>query len=268
MRTCTNSKSIRTYRCVDLRASSADADGPDDRQKRVPGFSQAALDDLSVGVIGGGGLGSWFTFGAAKKGVGRIVIYDGDKAETSNLNRQLLTPRDIGRNKALAVARNTARSAYLGSRIAAVPHFFQAAVERGLVQDCDVVFCGVDNDETRVFVSRYYLGTPVVFAAVSRDASYGYVAVQEPDGPCFGCFRPPALEARTAVTRDDGACPVDPAVIDIVGLIAMVALYAVDSLVMERPRHWNFKLIALHGAFPEVSAHLPKRDGCPLCSGL
>lgn len=58
----------------------------------------------------------------------------------------------------------------------------------------------------------------------------------------------------------------DPAVVDVLGVVAMLALYAVDSLVMARPRHWNFKQVALHGAFPDISAQVPKRRDCPVCS--
>jgi molybdopterin/thiamine biosynthesis adenylyltransferase len=237
----------------------------EDRQRRVPGFSQEALDGLTVAVIGAGGLGGVFVRGAVQKGIETLVIYDGDTVEWSNLNRQFFTPRDIGRNKAIRLAHNASRAGYMGTRLVAVPWFFQAAVERGLDMPCDIAFCGVDNDETRVFVARHYLGQPIVFAAVGRDAGHGYVAVQEPGKACFACFRPQALEPKTAVAKQDGECPVDPAVIDVVGVVSMLALYAVDSLVMDRPRRWNFKHIALHGMFPEVNAVVKKRKGCRIC---
>lgn len=133
-------------------------------------------------VVGAGGLGGAFVWGAVKKGIGSLQIYDGDRVEISNLNRQFFTPRDLGRNKAVCLARNGARAGYMGTRLVAVPYFLQAAVDRGLDRPCDAVFCGVNNDETRVFVARRYQQKPVVFAAVGRDAGHGYVAVQEPGG--------------------------------------------------------------------------------------
>jgi len=263
----TASNSIKRYHCVDLRVRADGIDGVDDRQKRVPGFSQQALAGATVAVIGAGGLGSGFAWGAVKKGVGHLVIYDGDVVALSNLNRQLYSPRDLGKNKAHRLARNASKAGYLGTRLTAVPYFFQAAVQRGLEVPCDIVFCGVDNDETRVYVAQQYLDRPVVFTAVSDDAGHGYAAVQEPGKACFGCFRPQALSADTAVAAGEGACPADPAVIDVVSLVAMLALYALDSLIMARPRAWNFKQIALHGLFPDVSTVVARRPDCPLCGG-
>jgi len=263
----TASNSIRRYCCVDLRRRADGPDAVDDRQKRVPGFSQQALDGATVAVIGAGGLGSGFGWGAVKKGIGHLVIYDGDVVALSNLNRQLYSPRDLGKNKAHRLARNASKAGYLGTRLTAVPCFFQAAVQRGLEVPCDIVFCGVDNDETRAYVARHYLDRPVVIAAVSDDAGHGYAAVQEPGQACFGCFRPQALSADTAVAAGEGACPADPAVIDVVSLVAMLSLYALDSLIMARPRAWNFKQIALHGLFPDVSTVVARRPDCPLCGG-
>jgi molybdopterin/thiamine biosynthesis adenylyltransferase len=265
MRIFSSSNSPREYRCRDLRGRLAHGDSVDDRQKRVPGFSQEALSETTIAVVGAGGLGGIFVWGAVKKGVGELIIYDGDRTQVSNLSRQFFTPRDIGKNKAIRLARNASRAGFMGTRLVAVPFFFQAAVERKLVRPCRLAFCGVDNDETRAFVARYFRDIPVVFAAVSKDAGYGYVAVQEPGKGCFGCLRPQAFEPAKQASRANSACPVDPAVIDVVGVVSMLALYAIDSLIMSRPRNWTLKQIALHGRFPEINARIQKRPDCPLC---
>lgn len=239
----------------------------DDRQKRVPGFDQAALDRLALAVIGAGGLGGLFVFGAVKKGVGALVIYDGDDVRMSNLNRQLFTPRDLGRNKAVCLARNASRMGFMGTTLTGIPFFFQAAVERRLEQPCDLVFCGVDNDETRAYVARRYRDRPVVFAAVSEDAGHGYVAVQQPGGACFGCFNSRAVNPGAVPEAEGGRCPEVPAVFDVLSVVAGLSLYAVDSLVMDRPRLWNFKQVALHGMAPEINAWVERRVACPLCGG-
>ena len=265
MKIFTDSKSIQTYRCRDLRQRRCGSE-VDDRQKRVPGFNQQALTQLSVAVVGAGGLGGEFVRGAVKKGVGELILYDGDQVESSNLNRQFFIPRDIDKNKAVCLARNAARTGFMGTRLTAVPYFFQAAVDYKLAPPSQIIFCGVDNDETRIFVARYYLDIPVLFAAVSRDAGHGTVLVQEPRNACFACMQPQALEADTRVDRHEGACPGDPAIIDVVGLISMLALYALDSLVMDRPRRWNFKQIALHGNFPDVNTTIERQPDCPVCA--
>jgi molybdopterin/thiamine biosynthesis adenylyltransferase len=257
---------VRAFRCIDSRRWRGYAETVDDRQKRVPGFSQDALRRLSVGVVGAGGLGGEFLRGAVKKGIGRIAVYDGDEVTVSNLNRQMFRLRDVGKNKAICLARNAARVGYLGSQLLAVPFYIQAAVDRGTEQPCDAVFCGVDNDQSRAFVAKRYLDRPAIFAAVSADAGHGFVAVQKPGCACFRCIHPQAFDQEMAVPSEDGKCPVDPAVIDIVAIVAMVASYALDSLVMDRPRTWNFKQIVLHGRMPDITAAVPKRADCPLCS--
>jgi len=254
--------------CRDLRNRGEPYDAIDDRQRRVPGFSQEVASGLGLGVIGAGGLGGHFVQGGVRKGVGELTVYDGDNVGLSNLNRQLFTPADIGKNKAVCLARNASRAGFMGTRLVAVPHFFQAAVELGLERECDAAACLVDNDETRVYVARHYIDRPVVYAALSQDACYGYVAVQEPGKACFGCFMPKALAAGTAVGRTAGACPGDPAITDVVTVVAGLALYAIDSLFMGRPRRWNFKQIALHGLFPDITTVVPKRSGCPICGSV
>lgn len=56
-------------------------------------------------VIGAGGGGSWLVPSLAMLiGHERVTVVDGDKLEAKNLNRQLFTEQDIGRNKAEALA--------------------------------------------------------------------------------------------------------------------------------------------------------------------
>jgi bacteriocin biosynthesis cyclodehydratase domain-containing protein len=67
---------------------------------------QARLAAARVVVVGLGGLGCWTAYGLACAGVGELVVVDGDRVETTNLNRQVLyTPADVGNPKAAAGAR-------------------------------------------------------------------------------------------------------------------------------------------------------------------
>jgi tRNA A37 threonylcarbamoyladenosine dehydratase len=47
------------------------------------------LKDSSVAIIGLGGVGSFAAEAVARSGVGKILVMDADKVESSNLNRQL-----------------------------------------------------------------------------------------------------------------------------------------------------------------------------------
>lgn len=62
---------------------------------------QARLKNARVLVIGAGGLGSGVLYYLAAAGVGNLGICDGDRADLSNLQRQILhNMRDLGKNKA------------------------------------------------------------------------------------------------------------------------------------------------------------------------
>ncbi|MBW8059695.1 MAG: TOMM precursor leader peptide-binding protein [Solirubrobacterales bacterium] len=71
----------------------------------TPSQCQARLEEARVVVLGVGGLGGWSAWTLACTGVGEMLLIDGDRVETSNLNRQILyTESDIGRLKAAAAA--------------------------------------------------------------------------------------------------------------------------------------------------------------------
>src|SRR5580704_5652521 len=83
--------------------------GAEDRQRLIPGFDQAVFSEASVCCVGAGGIISHIAPTLARKGIGRITLLDRDIVEVCNLNRQLFYEKDIGRNKALAMAENLQR---------------------------------------------------------------------------------------------------------------------------------------------------------------
>jgi hypothetical protein len=95
---------------------------------------------------------------------------------------------------------------------------------------------------------------------VDYAAEHGYVFVQEPGRACFGCLFPKSHKARKAPCRT-------PAVKDILKVVAGFALYAIDSLLMKRPRNWNYRDIHLAGFAPGCECVIEKRNDCPLCGG-
>ncbi len=56
--------------------------------------------------IGAGGVGSWLVPALVRLvGSSQVTIVDGDELELKNLDRQLFTQRDLGQNKAVALAK-------------------------------------------------------------------------------------------------------------------------------------------------------------------
>ena len=120
-----------------------------------------------------------------------------------------------------------------------------------------VAVCGVANNPARVFASRYFraAGIPVVFTAVSTNADHGYVFVQGREGPCVVCMFP------DMINDDRYPRPGTPAIADILQALGALVVYAVDTLLMKRPRSWNYRRLSLDGALDGASL-VPSRGGC------
>ncbi|MBM3796490.1 MAG: hypothetical protein FJW31_21050 [Acidobacteria bacterium] len=234
--------------------------GVHDRQVGIPGFSQSSLGRTRVLCIGAGGLMAFIAPTLVRKGVGAITVIDHDHVESSNLNRQRFYVEDIGEPKAFALVKNLARECFSETTITGHRLYFTEAVEQGIDLSADVVICGVDNNQTRIEVAGHFraTGTPVIFCAVSADADHGYVFVQEGQGPCLGCLFP------DSVNDDRYPCPGTPAMADILQAVGSLVVYAVDSLVMARPRNWNYRTVHLSDGNLDGSQTIATRQNCPL----
>lgn len=250
-------------RCPALKPGNPrDEDAVEDRQEKVPGFSQKALSKLNVLLVGAGALGGEIAEGLVRKGVGTLKILDFDTVTLSNLNRQFFFAHDLHQPKAWALARNLAPHGAMGTKLIAHNLAFENAQDAGVDLDCDVAVSAVDDGTTRVAIARFALEKriPALFGGASEKADYASLFVQEVGGPCFACAFPGEDLTRTP-------CPGSPAIKDLFKGLACPALYAMDSLVMERPRNWN-----LHGLCPSdpslaVSGWVKRRPDCPLCGG-
>ncbi len=232
-----------------------------DRQELLPAFDQRVLEATTVVLIGAGGIGSEVGEGLVRKGIHGLSIFDHDTVEITNLNRQHFFRRDIHKSKAKRLAVNLGRHATCGTTLTGYSLSFQDALALGVNLDGHVVVCGVDDGRTRTVVSRYYQerGIPVVFIAVDYVAENGYVFVQEPGKACFGCaFAKSVLNPRKAPCRT-------PAVKDILKVVSGAALYAVDTLLMDRKRAWNYRNFHLAGFAPSNELMIQSKDDCPLC---
>jgi len=234
----------------------------DARHVGIPGFDQKVFSTRRVALIGAGGLNGEIGEGLSRKGLAEIHVIDGDTVDCSNLNRQRFFEDDIGENKGIALAKNLAAEGFMGTRLIAYPFFFQEAVEFGYAFTNDLLICGVDNEDTRLYATRYGLVNriPVIFTAVSRDGNQGYVFVQQPSAACYGCAFP------DAVSRGVTPCPGVPAIKDILKVVAGFVLYAADTLLVKRRRNWNYRDIHLAGFMPDTARMIERHPDCPLCS--
>ena len=253
---------VSTGSKTSIRLRGPTVPGAEDRQRKIAGFDQQMFSRSRVICVGAGGIVSNIAPTLVRKGIGGITLLDYDLVEPSNLNRQRFYIKDVGENKALALARNLVPECIAETEIVGIPLRLEEAIAHQIDLDCDVAICGVDNNPARVVASRFFRvrQIPVIFTAVSRDADHGYVFVQHSDGPCIACMFP------DIVNDDRFPCPGTPAIADILQALGAMAVYAVDSLLMNRPRAWNYRRVSLSGAAGDGAARISARENCAICA--
>ncbi len=89
--------------------------GTNDELRRISFFARHETELLTVlrksivGIAGAGGLGSNVAIALARAGLGKMIIADFDRVESSNLNRQQYFHDQVGRVKVEALAENIRR---------------------------------------------------------------------------------------------------------------------------------------------------------------
>ena len=255
----TSSKTPVTYRTERLKGTHPSEHDIFHRHGLLEGFDQAALEKTHVSLIGAGGLGSEIGMALVRKGIGELNIFDHDLVDITNLARQHYFKDDLYKPKALRLAENLTRLATGNSVIRGIPMMFQDAVDRSFIYQTDIAIVGVDNNDARFFCSDYFREKAVVFTAVSPEADSGYVFVQLPGDACFGCMFGDQFD------RPERKC--NGSTIDINKVMGGFVSYAVDPLIMQRPRDWNYKRICFHGPFEDMSRTIKINPDCQFCGG-
>lgn len=234
-----------------------------DRQERVRGFNQDVARKSGILCCGAGGLLAQQGRCASRKGYGRFYVADADTFSPSNYTRQHCYRRDLYKNKAVCMARNLARESVLGGEFVGLGVPGEDALKMVPHEKYSIGLCNVDNNPTRVAFAKSFraMGKAVVFCGVAEDAGSGWVFVQEasPDAPCFGCAFPHKLN------DESHPCPGTPATVDILQVVGGFAVYAVDSVLMDRPRFWNLRYVFLDGSIPDNCLTVERNPDCPLC---
>jgi molybdopterin/thiamine biosynthesis adenylyltransferase len=232
--------------------------GAEDRQINIAGFNQNKYSQSHVLCIGAGGLISAVAPTLVRKGIGALTILDPDVVEASNLNRQLFYSHDIGKPKALALVRNLSPQCIHSTELVGHAVSLQTALYRHIDLSCDLVLCGVDNNEARVTAARAFreLHIPVIFMGVSAEADHGYVFIQRETGPCLGCVFPDIAGDHMH------PCPNTPAIADVLHLVGALASFAVDAVLTNRRCEWNYRSEYLHDGEWSVAKEFHSRVGC------
>lgn len=235
-----------------------------DRQDKVDGSLFEAYQNARIGVIGGGGLGGNFIHGVVRKGAGKLVVFDDDTVEPSNLNRQPFSLTDLGQYKVHALGRTVRRQGFFPTKITAHPFRFQEMhppYQQDLVQRYGLVICAVDNNPTRRAAAAFghHFDIPVIFGALARDASAASVFVQDVGNACWVCAYP---EHANNNTYPCGVGSNNSIVSVAVGLM----MAAADTIIGNQYREWNRRDVYLHGSLPDQTRTIKPRPDCPICA--
>ncbi len=144
---------------------------------------QARMLLSTAAVVGLGGLGGYLATLLARAGVGHLVLVDGDRYETSNLNRQVLaTAETLGRGKA-RVTEDYCRSISPEIRTTVRDTHFRPEDGESILEGADVVMDGLDSVPARkdLFAAARALNLPYIHGAVSGTS--GQTSTFLPDSP-------------------------------------------------------------------------------------
>lgn len=167
------------------------SDFEEDRYSRlrlIPWWDQERLSSACIMVVGAGAIGNELIKNLALLGVGKILIFDMDSIENTNLTRSVLYRRsDVGRFKA-EVAAERAMEMNPDVKAKAFVSNIIDDVGLGVFRRMNVVLGGLDNREARLAINQscYKVGRPWIDGAI--EVLNGFARVFVPGhGACYEC---------------------------------------------------------------------------------
>ncbi len=158
------------------------------RLKLIPWWDQERLSNAKIMVVGAGAIGNELIKNLTLLGIGKILIYDMDIIENTNLTRSVLYRRkDVGRYKA-EVAAERAMEMNPDVHTKAFISNIIDDVGLGVFRRMDVVLGGLDNREARLHINQscYKVNKPWIDGAI--EALNGFARVFIPGhGACYEC---------------------------------------------------------------------------------
>ncbi|MGR9052998.1 MAG: HesA/MoeB/ThiF family protein [Gammaproteobacteria bacterium] len=223
---------------------------------------QNKLSAAKVLIVGAGGLGSPASIYLAAAGVGTLTIYDGDKVELSNLQRQIAHyTDDIGTDKVIST-RQTLKKINPDTEVDAVTARLEGRQLDVEVGRADVVLDCSDNFATRFAINAACVvnRTPLVSGAAIRFE--GQVSVFTPglnESPCYNCLYHDTGE-------DLQNCATNGVIAPITGIVGSIQALEAIKLIIGAGETLTGRLLLLDGLNMEIKTlRLRKNPACPTC---
>lgn len=227
--------------------------------KEIGGPGVQKLRAASVSIIGAGALGGPCALYLAAAGVGRIEIWDDDRVDRSNLQRQIqFTDADAGASKVERLAARL-RAIDPALTIEAVAHRFSEGDH-----PCGAILVDAsDNFGTRFALNRLAHTTcrPLVSGAASGWSGQVSVFASGVDSaaPCYQCWVPEAPPAAEACDEVGVAGPVT-------GITGSAMALEVIKLITGAGAPLIGRLTLIDGlAGTSRTVRLRRDPNCPLC---
>ena len=168
-----------------------EANDPFARQKLITWWDQEKIENATIGVFGVGAIGNEFVHNASLLGFRRMVFFDLDSIELSNLSRTaLFRKEDEGRKKA-QVAAERARELCLANdpQIDWFCGDIMYEIGSGVFRRFDIIIGCLDNDATRFYIDKQCarFGKPWINAGISELSAGLQLFNYKETGTCFHC---------------------------------------------------------------------------------
>ncbi|CAK1544356.1 unnamed protein product [Leptosia nina] len=179
------------------------------------------IRELSVAVVGVGGVGSVTAEMLTRCGIGKLILYDYDKVELANMNRLFFQPHQAGLSKVDAAAAtlqainpDVSIETY-NYNITTIDNFqkFCDSISKGSLTDgpVDLVLSCVDNFEARMAINTACneLNQRWFESGVSENAVSGHIQFIIPgETACFACAPPLVVASKIdeKTLKREGVC--------------------------------------------------------------
>ncbi|CAG4950668.1 unnamed protein product [Parnassius apollo] len=179
------------------------------------------IRELSVAVVGVGGVGSVTAEMLTRCGIGKLILFDYDKVELANMNRLFFQPHQAGLSKVDAAA---ATLQAINPDVTIDAHNYNITTVDNFQKFCDTISTGsltggpvnlvlscVDNFEARMAINTACneLSQNWFESGVSENAVSGHIQFIVPgETACFACA-PPLVVASNIdekTLKRDGVC--------------------------------------------------------------
>lgn len=141
--------------------------------------------DISLLIIGVGGIGTYSVLEAVRQNIRDIDIYDGDNIEDHNIARQIFYTGNIGKNKALTLKKVLKEEFNCSlSNVKAFPEYLTD--KKQIRKKYDVIISGVDNWKARKLLNEIALTQKIPFINTAVKTFGGDLEIQD----CLECKYP------------------------------------------------------------------------------